>query len=84
MTQAELIIEKFGGMIFLARALGHKWPTTVQGWKENGCIPMQYHERIFEAARELAIEISPQDFLADGLRAAAEALSPAPSTDTPS
>lgn len=62
MTQAERIIGMFGGVTALSRALGHKYPTTVQGWKERGFIPSPQHETVLTAGRENNILVTPDDF----------------------
>ncbi len=62
MSQAELIIEKFGGVTALARALDHKFPTTVQGWKARGFVPAPQQARVLNAGRELGLDIEPADF----------------------
>jgi len=55
MTNVENIIQKFGGMSAMAKALGHKNPTTVQGWKNaNRIPPWRFHE-INEAAKAAGI-----------------------------
>ncbi len=56
------IIAKFGGIHSTARALGHKNPTTVQGWKERGVIPARQQAAVLAAAAELGIEMGPADF----------------------
>ncbi len=63
MTQAERIIEKFGSLAALSKALGHRNPTTVQGWKESGFIPPKYHQAIFDIGRSMGVALSPEDFL---------------------
>lgn len=58
MSNAQHIIERFGGLTKMAKALGHKHVTTVQGWKNSGKIPSY---RIFEieaAAKRLGIDLS--------------------------
>lgn len=40
MTVADAVIRRFGGIASLARALGHRHRSTVQGWGEEGRIPM--------------------------------------------
>lgn len=64
MTYADRIIEKFGGINPMARALGHKNPSTVQGWKERGVIPSKQHEAVWQAARSQGIELSLSEFAA--------------------
>jgi hypothetical protein len=63
-TQAKRIIEKFGGVYPLARALGHRNPTTVQGWLSRGFIPPRQHEPIWEAAKRDGVAVSLADFAA--------------------
>jgi hypothetical protein len=63
-TQAKKIIEKFGGVYPLARALGHKNPTTVQGWLSRGFIPPRQHDPIWEAAKRDGVALSLADFAA--------------------
>ena len=62
MTQAERIIEKFGGLSALARALGHKHVTTVQGWNERGYIPARQQADVLKAAERENIDLTPADF----------------------
>lgn len=64
-TQAERIISKFGGITALSKALGHKFPSTVQGWKERGFIPADRQEEVIAAGRAQApaIELTGPDFL---------------------
>ena len=62
MTQAQYIIDRFGGNSALARALGHKFPSTVQRWKDSGFIPSRHHQAVLDAARVRGIELTPDDF----------------------
>lgn len=49
----ETLIAEFGGLTKMARALGHKHVTTVQGWRKSGRIPhWRYHEILSAAERE--------------------------------
>lgn len=61
-TQAELIIGKFGGLTALAKALGHRHPTTVQGWKKRGFIPSSQMRAVLDAAQATGVELCPEDF----------------------
>ncbi|MBB4212824.1 hypothetical protein EV659_1208 [Rhodothalassium salexigens DSM 2132] len=70
MTQAEKIIEAFGGISPMARRLGHRHASTVQGWKERGFIPVRRHVEVLTAAREHGIPLQPEDFFLDKDRAA--------------
>lgn len=64
MTQAELIISKFGGIAPMARILGHKNASTVQGWRERGTIPPRQHQAIWEAAKANGISLDLSEFAA--------------------
>lgn len=59
----DVVIETFGGLTRLAKALGHAHVTTVQGWKDRGAIPLRHHARILDAARSLGIHIHRNDLL---------------------
>lgn len=61
-TRASHIIEQFGGVSALARALGHRWPTTVQGWKNRGIIPAHAQQDVLDAAERRNVPLSPADF----------------------
>lgn len=63
-TQAKRIIDRFGGVYPLARALGHRNPTTVQGWLSRGFIPPRQHDPIWQAAQRDGVELAPADFAA--------------------
>ena len=63
MNTAEPIIAKFGGLSAMAAALGHRNPSTVQGWKERGIIPARQQPLVLQAARRLGIDLSPADFI---------------------
>lgn len=62
LTPAARIIEKFGGLTGLARALGHRHPSTVQRWKQSGLIPARHQDAVLDAARAAGIELEPGDF----------------------
>jgi len=61
----DAVIESFGGLSRLAKALGHSHVTTVQGWRDRGAIPVKHHARILDAARTLGIPINRNDLLDD-------------------
>jgi len=63
LSQAERVINKFGGVNATARACGHKSASTVQGWKERGWIPQERHHEVLEAARRMGIPLSAEDFI---------------------
>ena len=56
------IISRFGGLAPMARALGHRHPTTVQGWKARGVIPARQQSQVLEAARRSGVPLGPSDF----------------------
>jgi hypothetical protein len=63
MTVAANVIEKFGGLSRLARALGHKNPTTVQGWQDSGFIPAHRMAEVLAAAKREGIELRPEELV---------------------
>jgi hypothetical protein len=64
MNAIETIIERFGGLTDMARALGHKNPTTVQGWRDRGNIPSRQIPVVIEAGknRNPQIDLVASDF----------------------
>jgi len=58
----QTVIHKFGGVSALARALNHRWPTTVSKWRKLGSIPSRHMPLIMERARELGIDLNWDDF----------------------
>lgn len=46
----------------MARALGHKYSTTVQGWRGRGYIPSRQQQAVLNAARAAGITLAPADF----------------------
>lgn len=61
-TQAEYIIEKFGSVSALAKKLGHKHPTTVDGWKRRGWIPADQQPNVLRVGQELSPPLTTSDF----------------------
>lgn len=64
MNKAAEIIDRFGGIAPLARILGHKNASTVQGWKEKGFIPSRQHQAVWDAAQERGIKLDLSEFAA--------------------
>jgi hypothetical protein len=61
MTQAERIIGKFKTQVRLAAALGcHQ--SVIAGWKKRGFVPAPQQSKVLEAARQLGVDLSPNDF----------------------
>lgn len=52
LSVAGIVINRFGGLTPLARALGHKHASTVQGWQETGRIPPKQWPAIEKASFE--------------------------------
>lgn len=65
MNHTQEIINKFGGLTSLSKMLGHKNPTTVQGWKERGIVPARQQIKLLKAARKHGIDLKPDDFFKD-------------------
>ena len=66
-TQASKIIDAFGGVYPMHRALGHANHTTVMGWKQRGVIPQVHHPQIWELVQAGGLDIKPEDFLLPGV-----------------
>lgn len=62
MTAIEKIIERFGGLSEMARALSHRNPTTVQGWRDRKCVPSRHIPTVIEAAKDHGIKLTHADF----------------------
>ena len=58
------LIACFGGLTATSRGLGHKHPTTVQGWVNAGRIPSWRRLEIEAAAQREGVEI-PVDLLSE-------------------
>lgn len=63
MNPAAVIIERFGGLTALARALGHKHVTTVQGWRDSGRIPAKQQPLVLAAAERCGVDVQPADLV---------------------
>ncbi|MBM4327094.1 MAG: hypothetical protein FJ118_08005 [Deltaproteobacteria bacterium] len=61
MSPAAKIIAKFGGQSALAKLLGKK-QSTIQNWYAKGVIPAKWQNELLRLAREINIEIGPEDF----------------------
>lgn len=71
MTPAEHVIDKFGGLTKLARALDCA-VSTVQGWKERGRIPQEHWLTIITVGKTVDIDLSFEDFVLGAQPEAAE------------
>lgn len=57
-TDVDKIIAQFGGLSAMARALGHKHPTTIQGWRDSGRIPEWRMNEVIELAKKENIDMT--------------------------
>lgn len=62
-TGVERIVKRFGGDSAMARALGVKFASLIQGWRERGAIPVRHHALILDKAVELDIRMEREDFI---------------------
>jgi hypothetical protein len=58
----ERVIGLFGGITGLARALGHRHPTTVQGWRDRGRVPSEQIPEVIDAGRKAGVSLTHEDF----------------------
>lgn len=63
LSQADHVINKLGGISAAARVLGHRNPTTVQGWRERGFIPASRHAEVLSKAKAAGIALAAEDFV---------------------
>lgn len=61
MTYVRKIVDAFGGVRSLARALALP-PSTVQGWQDRGSIPDGRKASVLKAGQIQGIELSEKDF----------------------
>jgi hypothetical protein len=54
---ARTITALFGGILPMSRALGHKNPSTVQGWCQTGVIPVRWKKDVETAAAKAEVSI---------------------------
>lgn len=62
MNIADNIIQRFGGLTALSKALKHNNVSTVQGWRDRGVIPARQQSAVLQAARDLGVPLTPSDF----------------------
>jgi len=63
MTYVDKIVEKFGGVAALRRALDFKHESTIVYWIKIGSIPSKHHELIIQKGFEMEIGLTSNDFL---------------------
>ncbi|BCT66976.1 P63C domain-containing protein [Nitrosospira sp. NRS527] len=62
MNSAEKIIDRFGGQSALAGLIG-KRQSTVGYWAKKGTVPVSWHGKLLEIAKNQAIDLQPVDFI---------------------
>ena len=67
MTYVDKIIDAFGGVRPLARAIKQP-PTTVSGWRKRGSIPDWQKVRVLDASRRYGVSLILYDFLPASFR----------------
>ena len=62
-TPVQVVIEEFGGVRALGRAI-HKDPSAISKWaNRHGCIPATEQKKVLEKAWELNLNISAYDLV---------------------
>tara|TARA_R100000654_G_scaffold35328_1_gene60765 strand:+ start:849 stop:1067 length:219 start_codon:yes stop_codon:yes gene_type:complete len=62
-TPLQVVIEEFGGVRALGRAI-HKDPSAISKWaKRHGCIPATEQKKVLEKAWELGYELTPYNII---------------------
>lgn len=62
MSYVEKLIDAFGGVRPMARAIGRA-PATVHGWRKRATVPDHEKVRVWRTAGSLGVDLSPLDFL---------------------
>jgi len=57
------VIDAYGGLAGLARALGHRNSSTVQGWRNRGRVPITKIRDVIALAKAKGLEFTPGDFV---------------------
>ena len=62
-TPLQVVIEEFGGVRALGRAI-HKDPSAISKWaKRQGCIPATEQKKVLEKAWELNLNLTPYSII---------------------
>lgn len=59
----KIAIRKLGGLTSVARGLGHRNVTTVQGWWDRGVIPAHRQRAVLDLAVRIGVDISAEDII---------------------
>ena len=65
MRDVSRIIDIFGGLTATAKAIGVKYPSVVQQWRDRGNIPARYYPRIIAAAADRGVRLTLAEFFTD-------------------
>lgn len=60
---ARTVIATFGGITSLSRDLGHRFPSTVQGWWERDIIPARRQPEVLALARARNLPLTERDLI---------------------
>ncbi|WP_443026052.1 carph-isopro domain-containing protein [Sphingomonas sp. PB2P19] len=63
--EARSIIRLFGGIRPMARALRHRSPTTVQGWRNRNLIPAKHQAHVLARAKTAGLPLIAADIIPD-------------------
>lgn len=61
-TPVTLVIEQFGGVRKLAKAIGRD-PAAVSRWQKHGTVPSSVQRKVLEAAWERGINVTAHDVI---------------------
>lgn len=61
-TPANYVIEVFGGVRKLARAL-NKTPSTISKWQKTGRVPSSSQEDILQKAEAMGLDVTAEDLI---------------------
>lgn len=69
MSVVDRIVEHFdrlnggrGGLTAFSKAMDHKYPSTVQGWKERGTVPQKEIPSVIAVCAKHGLELDYSDF----------------------
>ncbi|WP_353442279.1 carph-isopro domain-containing protein [Sphingomonas faeni] len=63
MRMTQKVISALGGITQVSRLLGHRHPSTVQGWWERNVIPARQQRAVLDLARQRGMVIEPIDLI---------------------
>ncbi|WP_420893913.1 carph-isopro domain-containing protein [Sphingomonas paucimobilis] len=57
------VITECGGITALSRELGHRNPSTVQGWWDRETIPARWQRAVLAVCIKLGVKVDPLDLM---------------------